>query len=415
MESAGAGSAPPDRLHRGRRWAVLAVFAVAAGVTQMLWLNFAPLLSVVQARYGVSELAASTLVLVFPLVYVFLSVPAGALIDARGYRVGVGFGAALTAAFAGLRIWDTHFAVLMVAQVGIAVAQPFVLNGIAKLVADWFDESEGATANGIGTGGMFLGMAAGMAATPALEEALGLRWTMALFFLVAVAAAVAFVAVARTNAPGAAPAVEEQSPTAAFGALLGDRQLRWCFGAVFLGMGTFNGITTWLEEILKPQGISATTAGLVGGVLIVGGIVGAVVIPLVSDRVRKRRPFLVACSLVAAGCTWLLCTSSQVPALMAWAGLLGFFFMPAFALLLDASALFAGVQRAGAATSLLMLCGNAGAVVVIVAIPLLKDFAGGYALPVALMVGALVLAAAAGAAMREPLDGKAPAPAPAKA
>ena len=393
----------PDRLHRRYRWAVLAVFAVAAGVTQMLWLNFAPLLSMVQTRYGVSELVASTLVLVFPLVYVFLSLPAGALIDSRGYRVGVGFGMVLTAAFAALRIWDTYFAVLMVAQVGIAVAQPFVMNGISKLIADWFDETEGATANGIGTGGMFLGMAIGMATTPALEEAVGLRWTMVVFFAIAVAAAAAFIAVARANTPGAAPAVVEQSPTAAFGALLKDRQLLLCFTAVFFGMGTFNGITTWLEEILKPQGISATTAGLVGAVLIVGGIVGAVVIPLLSDKVKKRRPFLIVCSLVSAGCTWLLCTSGQVGALMAYAGLLGFFFMPAFALLLDASAIFAGVHRAGAATSLLMLCGNGGAVLVIVAIPLLKESAGSYALPVLLMVGAMVVAAAVAAVMREPL------------
>ena len=395
---------PTDRLHRRARWAVLAVFAVAVGVTQMLWLNFAPLLSMVQRRYGVSELVASGLVLVFPLVYVLLSVPAGAVIDAKGYRFGIGLGAVLTAAFAGLRIWDTRFAVLMVAQVGLAVAQPFVVNGIAKLVADWFDESEGATANGLGTGGMFLGMAIGMAATPELEAAGGLRWTMVAFFLVAVAAAAAFILVARENPTSASGAAQPTaaSEASAFGLLLKDRQLLLCFAAAFLGLGTFNGLTTWLEQILAPQGIEATTAGLVGGVLIVGGIAGAVVIPLLSDKAQRRRPFLIACSVVSAGCTWLLCRATGVSALMTYGALLGFFFMPAFALLLDVSAKFAGVKHAGAATSLLMLCGNAGAVVVIVAVPLLKDALGGYAVPVALMSGAMLVAAVAGLVMREP-------------
>jgi predicted MFS family arabinose efflux permease len=377
------------RLQRPYRWVVLTVFAVAAGVTQMLWLNFAPLLGLVQQRYGVSELVASTLVLVFPLIYVFLSIPAGALIDARGYRFTVGLGAIATAAFAGLRIWDSWFWVLMVAQVGIAVAQPFVMNGISKLVADWFDASQGAIANGIGTMGMFLGMAGGMAATPALESQLGLRWTMAVFFATAIAAAAAFIAFARPNTPGP----QEQAASSGFGALLRHPQLLSFFAIAFLGLGAFNGLTTWLEQILAPQGISATGAGLIGGVLILAGIVGAVIIPLLSDRLRRRKPFLLMCTLVAAACTWPLCTSSTMPLLVTFAALVGFFFMPAFALLLDMSAQVAGVRQAGAATSLLMLAGNAGGVAVIVAVPLLKDFSGGYSASIAMLAGLLIAGA----------------------
>ncbi|MEZ0372273.1 MAG: MFS transporter, partial [Candidatus Sericytochromatia bacterium] len=68
---------PELRHHSPYRWVVLAVFTVVAGLSQLLWLNFAPLLSMVQKQYGVSEFMASLLLLVFPLIYVFLSVPAG--------------------------------------------------------------------------------------------------------------------------------------------------------------------------------------------------------------------------------------------------------------------------------------------------------------------------------------------------
>ncbi|HWE27982.1 MAG TPA: hypothetical protein VHB97_08280, partial [Polyangia bacterium] len=64
-------------LHRPRRWAVLAAYTLVVGVSQLLWLNFAPLLTMVQTRYGVSELSASLLVLVFPLLYVVFSLSAG--------------------------------------------------------------------------------------------------------------------------------------------------------------------------------------------------------------------------------------------------------------------------------------------------------------------------------------------------
>ncbi|MHB8873466.1 MAG: hypothetical protein ACYC8T_07235 [Myxococcaceae bacterium] len=85
-----------------------------------------------------------------------------------------------------------------------------------------------------------------------------------------------------------------------------------------------------------------------------------------------------------------------MPRLMVVGAALGFFFMPAFALLLDMSAQLAGAERAGAATSLLMLFGNAGGVVVILAVPFVKSAGGSYgpavALFVALMLVAVVLA-----------------------
>src|SRR5262249_9079327 len=48
---------------RRERWGVLFAYTLVVGISQMLWLNFAPLLSLIQARYGVSELWASLLVL----------------------------------------------------------------------------------------------------------------------------------------------------------------------------------------------------------------------------------------------------------------------------------------------------------------------------------------------------------------
>ena len=85
--------------HRGA-WPVLLAFTLVSGVPQLLWLNFAPIITVVEKRYGVTELAASTLVLVFPLLYVVLSLHSGRLIDRLGYKKVVGRGAILTAGLA---------------------------------------------------------------------------------------------------------------------------------------------------------------------------------------------------------------------------------------------------------------------------------------------------------------------------
>jgi predicted MFS family arabinose efflux permease len=375
-----------------RRWWVLCAYTLVVGMSQLLWLNFAPLLSLVQQRYGVGELTASLLVLVFPALYVVFSIPAGALTDARGYRFTVGAGAVAMALFAGLRIFDASFWTLFAGQLGIAVAQPFVVNGISKLVADWFSEAQGAIATGLGTMGMFLGMAVGMAATPALVGACGLALTMAIFAVAAALVALVFLAVVHPNPRP--PSGATIATSGGFGPLLRDRRLVVLFGLAFLGLGVFNGLTTWLEQILAPHGIDAEHAGLVGGALIVGGIVGAVAIPALSDLTRRRKPFLVLCAAAALATLWPLCTSDRLSTLLLFGALQGFFFMPAFALLLERSAQLAGARSAGAATSLLMLAGNAGGVVVILAMPMVKGAGPSFQRAVVLLLGLLAVTTA---------------------
>jgi cyanate permease len=368
-----------------RRWPVLVVFTLVAGVSQMLWLNYAPVLSLIQARYQVSELLASTLILVFPALYVVLSLPAGALIDRRGYRVVVGAGAIAQAAFACLRLADGSFWTVLVAQLGIAAAQPFVVNGVSKLVSDWFPAEQGAIATGVATMGMFIGMAGAMAGTPPLVAAIGMSGAMAVFAAIAVASGVLFVAVCREQHA-------DTGPTAA-GRMrdLLTRDLLLVLGISFLGLGYFNGLTTWLEELVAPNGLDAVAAGVLGGVLIVAGIVGAAVIPALSDRLRRRKPFVIGCAAVALALTIPMCSLHSYPAVLVVGAALGFCFLPAYALLLEMSVELAGATAAGLATGMLMLTGNAGAVAVVVLVPLVQPH--GALLLVATLAIAVVLAA----------------------
>ena len=380
-----------ERVTRPGAWPVLLAFTFVAGVTQLLWLNFAPLIAFVERRYGVNELVASTLILVFPLLYVFLSLHSGRLIDRLGYKRVVGRGAIATAAFAALRIYDESFWILLTAQIGIAIAQPYVTNGISKLVVEWFDESHGAIATGVGTIGMFLGMATAMAWTPSLVAATSLQTAMLVFGVIAAAAAAVFLVVAQE---GPIAASDGSVLPKSFQQLVRQRDLAIVFVLAFLGLGFFNGLTTWLEQILAPNGIDAEQAGLVGGLLIVGGILGAAVLPALSDKLRRRKPFVIACTLVALVTVYPLCTSDSFAVSLTLGGVLGFFYLPAYALLLEMCSELAGPPSAGHATGILMLAGNAGGVVVIIAMQLVKGSAPTHLRAVWLLLGLLATALA---------------------
>ncbi len=352
------------------RWIILILFMLPAAVSQMLWLNFAPLLTLIQKKYGVDELTSNLLILVFPLVYVLVSVPAGYLTDRRGYKYSITLGSIIMAVFAAARIYEGPFAFLVACQVGIAIGQPFIINGISKLVADWFPPEQNALATGLGTLGMFIGMALGMALAVPLDQGLGFKGSMAVFAAVAIASALLFAVFAREN-----QGIKDNA-TAAMGRdlkqLIQSGNLKLLFAVSFLALGYFNGFTGWLEQILAPNGVGAEAAGNAGAALIGGGILGAAIVPAISDAARRRKPFLIGCCIIAGALTWPLCRSADGAMLYVLSGLLGFFFLPGYALLLSSTEEFAGRAKAGSATGLLMLFGNAGGVVVGVAMDVVK-------------------------------------------
>ena len=348
----------------------MAYFCVAA-MSQMLWLNFAPLVSFVQQKYQVSELTVSSLLLSFPLLYVLLSIHSGTMIDKKGYRYVILLGSIITSTFACLRIFDSNFYFLLIAQTGIAVGQPYIINGISKLISDWFPKEQTALATGIGTVGMLIGMAIGMGLTPVLNNSIGFNQTMIVFAIISLALTGIFILFGKENQ------LVKHNKIIISGMnevklLLKNKNLLVLFIVCFLALGVFNGLTTWLEAILKPNGINAEQAGLAGAFLIIGGIAGSVIIPGLSDRFRVRKPFLALCCLTALLILYPLCTLSSITLVYLLGGLMGFFFLPGYALLLSMCEEIAGTEKAGTATGLLMMAGNAGAVFVIILMPVVN-------------------------------------------
>jgi len=102
----------------------------------------------------------------------------------------------------------------------------------------------------------------------------------------------------------------------------------------FVGLGVFNGITTWIEDIVRPRGFSITQAGTAGGLMIAGGLAGALVFPPISDRLRRRTPFIflaiagaifgLAGVTFATGYTLLLVSSFVTGLFLLSAGPIGF-------------------------------------------------------------------------------------------
>lgn len=353
------------------RWTVLLAFASLAGMSQMLWLNFAPLISFLKSHYNVTESEINWLLTVFPLIYILLSIHSGKVIDRRGYRHSVLIGGIFMSVFACIRVFDSSFSILLIGQIGIAIGQPYILNAVSSLVIDWFPKNKQATATGIGTVGMFIGMAIALAATPFLVAHFGFRQTLLIMAFLTVISTLTFFFICIPN-----HAIEQKlNVSTNFNnqfALFKNSQFILLNGISFLGLGVFNGLTSWIEQILKPNGVSSEQAGLIGGSLIIGGIIGSIVIPIFSDRIGRRKPFILFTIICPLLLTYPLCTNGHLTILLILGSLLGFVFLPAFALLLSVTEELVGIKQSGAATGLILMSGNLGAVIVIATMQVVK-------------------------------------------
>jgi len=396
----------------GYRWVILAVYMYVAALTQLYWLNFAAIATFMQGpSFGWSASTVMWLTLVFPLVYVFVSIPAGMLIDKKGFKYGVGVGALFTGVFAMLRLVSgDSFTVLLVSQVGIAIGQPFVLNGITKLVATWFPQKEEATAVGLGSLALLVGMMVGLGATPVLVEFLGFQTMLLIYGILGALGVLLFFSLVRPH-PATPPRETEVRQKVAgwqdIRHILRIRDFVILGFIALIGIGVFNGLATWLETILGQVQliVDSTQVSIILATLILSGILGCIIIPLISDRTAKRKPFLLLASAIGA---------VSIVGLMAVKGyalnvvnviFLGFFFISALPIMLTMSAEITGARFAGISVGYLQLLGNAAAVGIVPLMEFMRGATGQYILPLAFIAGLAGIAFILAIVIKEPALG----------
>lgn len=287
----------------GYRWVVLAAFMLINVTIQILWISYAPITGPAAQFYGVTDLEIGLLAMVFMIAFIPLSLPASWAIDTFGYRKAVSVGAILMGAFGVVRgLAGNNYTWVLLSTIGIAVAQPLLLNAWTTVPAKWFNLEFRATAVGLVTLGNLIGTALGMVLTPILTETLSIPQVQLIYGGVAAFSALLFIVLARETPPTPpCPAGMEARALMLDGlkSALRNRMFWYYLGITFIGMGLFNGVTTWIEAIVRPRGFSPADAGVLGALLLVGGIIGAVVIPPFSDRSHKRKRYLLLGILAA--------------------------------------------------------------------------------------------------------------------
>jgi MFS family permease len=393
------------------RWVVLAIYMYVAALTQLYWLNFAAIDTYIEELLGIPASSVMWFTLVFPLIQVLLTMPAGVIIDKRGFKYGIGIGVLFTGVFAMLRLLNpSSYAVLLISQIGISIGQPFVLNAVTKLAVTWFPQKEEATAVGLGSLALFIGMMAGLGATPVLVQTLGFESMLLIYGVLGIIGALLFFVLVKpkpSTPPREIEALEEISNWEGIKRILKIRDFVILGFIALIGIGVFNGLATWIEKILNElHQLPMTDAGSISAILIFSGMLGCIIIPIISDKIARRKPFLMLASLIGAMSVTVLIFANGYSMNLVNGIVLGFFLISALPIMLTLSTEITGARFAGISVGYLQLLGNAAAVIIVPVMEILRGATNQFVLPLALLAILLATSFTLTILIKEPTKNK---------
>jgi len=329
------------------RWVVLGVLSILSLVIEIHWVNFAAIAREARLYYGVTALQIDFFSLIYMIVFLVMCIPASFIIDKYGIRIGTGIGAVLIVIFALMKgIFSDNYLLVCVAQTGLAIAQPFLTNAGTKVANHWFPMTERATAVGIASMSMFLGIMVALIATPLMltQNAAGASQLDSMLMTYGIISAVSAILllVLMKERPPTAPEIgedeERYTPFKGISTVFKTRDMVIVLVVVFIALGTFNAITTCIDQISQLKSLNIEQAGMLGGVMLIAGLAGAIVLPILSDRLQKRKIFLLLGMIgMAPGLAGIIFASDYI-LLLGFSSLLGFFLLGAAPVLFQYSA-----------------------------------------------------------------------------
>ena len=378
------------------RWVLLLIFMLGNVSLQILWISYATVTLEAATYYSVGEFEILFLSTIFMITYIPVSFIATWFINRFGIRMGVGLGALINGVFGFLRaLAGPNYVLVLFFTVMISLSQPFFLNSVSLLSANWFPESERTKATGLSINSQLLGIALGMVLTPILVVAYSFEVMLFIYGLYSLIIGIVFVILARDKPP-TPPSIkllkEDDKVKGSLKLLLSNRMFWFLLIIFFVGLGAFNMITTYIELIVAPRGLSSIEAGNLGGIMLLGGIIGAQVLSILADKLRKR-VLLIRISLVITVASFFLLSFATTTILIYVSGfLLGFGLMSVGPVLVEYAVEITIPAPEASSNGLLMVTGSISGIIFIMGFEKFTTPSGDY-LPALIVLSILSLIA----------------------
>jgi cyanate permease len=284
------------------RWVVLALLFLSLFAATIAMQCMPPLFSEITEQIPLSKAQMGTIMGVITLASLFFAPIGGALSDKLGARWGFGIAAIIVALAGGYRYFAGSVTDLIVCMFILGAGMAMYAPNMPKALGTWFSRKDLAMANGISISGMGIGGAVAMAtARNVLSPTFGgWRVTMVVLGGLVLLVAIIWMIIYRDRRVEGAASRKKPNVFENFKDVLKVRDI-WLIAFYYgLNMISLLAVITLLPITLEERGVE-NAGGMVGimmGATVVFNILGG----MLSDRVGKRKPFLLVCALIMGVC-----------------------------------------------------------------------------------------------------------------
>jgi FLVCR family MFS transporter 7 len=250
----------------------------------------------------------------------------------------------------------------------------------------------------------YIGFAVPMLLAPMIAEKSGIRATFFVFTAISIVSAAIAILFTREKpaiAPPGPAAPKEDLSARSITKLFANKAFLLVLFICLISIGIFNTILTLIETILLPRGITSAQAGVIGSVFVLTGIIGAVVLPIISDNLHKRVIFFIGNVTLLIPLYLGFTFVTNFPLLAVLAGLAGFLTMGVAPILFQHGTEIAYPIQEGTSLGVILLMGQISGALFVYLFDVLQNVSKSVTVPMLFIVALTAIELPATLKMKE--------------
>jgi MFS family permease len=357
-----------------QRFFMLFIYGCIGCLNNAIWVAYTPITSTAEETYHTSQSTIDLLAATYLLTTIFLTPVGSWLCDVKGVRTVVVVCGILNTVGAWIKyisfVFDdphTSLAIVFVGQMFCAVAQPLFIPAPPKLAALWFGEDERTLATGIGSLSVVSGIALGYGLAISLvgdEDDCCSTLNLTLAILVTVPSIMGFIFFREQPETPPSPSAESfrDDFMDSFRSALKEKAFLVLLCTISPGYGILTAVFSLIGDLAAGKGYSEETSGLIGVVMVLGGLLGAVVLGGLLDE-TKRYFLLIRVSFFFAAIflsSFIISMEFEAPPWVVYltSGLAGFFLLALLPMCIEFGVEVTYPCTEGVVSGLILLTGN---------------------------------------------------------
>lgn len=341
------------------------LFSLITALIGFNWFMWGPLLSsILEPQYHVSGFELALFISSVPLALVILSYFTGSLADKNPKRTTITAAIILGVTTMIRPFMAYNFITLLITQLIFTISAAFCFTSWSPLTYRLFEPKQAASKIATFTAFLIGGQILAFLITYPIVTKINLFGSLLIYGFVSLIAAIIYILIiSRLDFPHKLEINKRPALSEGIKIILREPSMKWLGIISLLDIGVFAWLAGWYPKMITTfKDFSPARAGVVNSMILVGCLIGAMIIPNLSHRIKKVKIFFLFLPIICILMFLLVPGLNSFIALIIDAVILGFALFPMYPLGVHLPSAYSkiGIQYAGVGSGVILITANIG-------------------------------------------------------